>query len=232
MAVGLVLALCAFGGYWGARESSAFAIRTIDVRGVSPAVAVDVRAALEPLVGTSLIVLRPQDVNRLVLALPEIASVRYDRAFPNALVLRVEAERPVAVARSGTEGWLVSTNGRVLERVPRGAHRRLARLWLPADVDVRVGSTLAAGGGAAEVAALLPVAGAGLAGRVTTVRVARGRVTYKLRNGVELRAGRLANLRLKLAISARILEQNAVREYLDVSVPARPVGILDPQLSG
>jgi len=233
VAVGLALAVAAVGGYVAARETSAFAITTIEVRGTDAEVASDLRRALEPLVGTSLLSLVPKDVERLALTLPRVASVHYDRAFPHALVLRVEAEQPIAVARSGTAAWLVSSGGRVIEKLAPGARLGLPRLWLPRSADVRIGTTLAAGAGADEIAALVPVRRAGFGGRVTTVRrAADGRVSYRLRGGVEVRAGRPVELRLKLVVAARILRQNAVREYLDVSVPSRPVGLIDPQLSG
>jgi cell division protein FtsQ len=230
--IALLLALLAFAGYIGARQSSAFAITTVEVRGAPATVAAKVRRALDPLVGTSLLDLRRGDVDDLALALPEVAAVSYDRSFPHSLVLRVEAEQPLAVARSGADAWLVSTNSRVLAALPRRARLSLPRLWLSRSADIAVGDTLDPGAGAEEIAALLPVAGAGMGGRVATVNAGDGRVVYKLRSGVEVRAGRLSDLRLKLAVAARILRQNAVREYLDVSVPERPVGVVDPQLSG
>jgi len=39
-------------------------------------------------------------------------------------------------------------------------------------------------------------------------------------------------LALKLAIARRILDQNTVITYLDVSAPDRPVAEQEPQLSG
>jgi len=227
-----VLGVLAVGGFIAARESSAFAITTIEVQGSAPPVAAQVRRALGPLVGTSLLKLDPADVERLVLALPQVASVRYDRSFPHALVLQIAAERPLVVVRHGPDAWLVSRHARVIRRVAPGSRLSLPRVWLPRAVDVRIGGTLASDGGSDEVDSLLPVAEAGLGGRVASVRVEKGRVVYKLRNGLELRAGRPSNLRLKLAVAARIVDQNAVRDYLDVSVPTRPVGHIDPQLSG
>lgn len=232
VSIGLLLGLLAVAGYLGARESSAFAITTIEVEGSPASVRAEVRHALDPLLGTSLLALRHTDVEDLALAVPRVASVRYDRSFPHSLVLRIEAEEPLAVARSGADAWLVSRTGRILAVLPRRAHLSLPRVWLRRDADLEVGGTLAAGAGAEEIAALLPVAGAGLDGRVATVNAGDGRVVYMLRGGFEVRAGRLSSLPLKLAIAARILRQHRMREYLDVSVPERPVGILDPQFSG
>lgn len=232
VAVGLALAVSAAAAYVGARESSLFAVTALDVRGASPALAAEVRKALRPLVGASLLTLEPHDVDRLVLALPQIAAVTYDRAFPNALVLRVEAEQPLAVVRRGREAWLVSRRGRIVEKLAPQTQLALPRIWLTRTADVRLGGTLAEGGGAEGVAALNPVAEAGLGGHVVGVRTSSGRLVYRLRSGLDVRAGRPVNLALKLAVARRILQEAAVTGYLDVSVPSRPVALYNPQLSG
>jgi phosphatidylserine/phosphatidylglycerophosphate/cardiolipin synthase-like enzyme len=68
--------------------------------------------------------------------------------------------------------------------------------------------------------------------RIARVRVEKGQYTYVLRGGFEVRVGVPENLRLKLAVARRILEQTPVFGYLDVSVVERPVAGLDPQVSG
>ena len=83
MAVSLVLVVAAALLYLGARETPVFAVRTIDVEGVRPSVARRVEMALRPLEGKSLLKVRSGEVERLATALPSIASVTYDRAFPN-----------------------------------------------------------------------------------------------------------------------------------------------------
>ncbi len=232
LAVAGALAFVAVAAYFGARESSAFALRTVTVRGADPALAADVRETLEPLRGTSLLALDAEDVDRLVTSLPQVASVRYDRAFPHAIVLTVQAEEPLAVVRRGSEAWLVSRRARIVKRLDRGSLPPLPRIWLSHDVDVRLGGTLGAGAGAEEVAALAPVADARFSGRVAQVRIERGQIRYILRGGLELRAGRPVSLPLKLEAAKRILATVAVSRYLDVSVPARPVAgmILQPQV--
>lgn len=232
LVIGVILAAVAALAYVGARETSVFAIHTVRVEGVPPALAHRVQAALQPLEGTSLLKLKADDVSRLATALPDVASVSYDRAFPNTLRVRVEPEQPLAVLRRGPESWLVSRRGRVIERISQGTLNALPRVWVPSSVDVTLGGTIGAGDGAAEVAALAPVRAAGLSARVLTVRIDAGQVTYVMRGGLELRVGSTANLPLKLAIARELLGRETLIGYLDVSVPERPVAGINPQVSG
>jgi cell division protein FtsQ len=230
--VGLVIAACCALAYVGARETSVFAVREIVVSGVPAGAAADVRRALLPLEGQSLVGLRTDDVERLAEELPQVQSVTYDRAFPHTLHVVVEPERPLAVLRAGSDSWLVSRTARVISRLPRGARPALPRIWKPASADVLVGATLAAGDGADELDALAPVRSTGMGGRVATVKIEDGQITYVLRGGLEVRAGSAVDLPLKLTIARRILAEMPVSGYLDVSVPERPVGGSNPQLSG
>lgn len=228
-----MLAVLAMLLYLGARETSVFAVRTIDVEGASPPVARRVEAALRPLEGESLLKVQGDEVARLATALPSIASVTYDRAFPNTLRVRVETEQPLAVVRRGVGAWLVSRRGRVIKRIAQRTHRALPRIWLRQSVPLSLGGTLAAGAGAEEAAMLDALRGAGLADRVGSVHADQsGQWVYVLRGGLEVRVGTRSELALKLAIARRILDTTSVTGYLDVSVPERPVAGQRPQLSG
>jgi hypothetical protein len=231
IAVSLVLAALALLLYLAARETSMFAVRTIEVEGVRPALARRVEASLRPLEGESLLRVDGDAVSRLATRLPFVAGVSYDRAFPNTLRVRIEADEPLAVLRSGAQAWLVSRRGRLLERIPQRTHTRLPRVWLERAPELALGATLPTGGGAEEVAALVPVRDPVLARGIRTVRVAGGQYVYLLRGGVELRVGRPVDLALKLAIARRILETGVVFRYLDVSVVERPVAGVQPQVS-
>jgi hypothetical protein len=230
--VSLVLAVLALLAYVAARDTPVFAVRTIEVAGVRPALARRVQAALRPLEGKSLLKVRNDEVTRLATALPSISSVTYDRAFPNTLRVRVETEQPVAVVRRGLEAWLVSRRGRVTERIAQGTHRALPRIWLRRSVAVSLGGTLAARGGADEVALLDALRGTGLTRRVASVHEVAGQWVFVLRGGVQLRVGTRSALALKLAVARSILSRAPVFGYLDVSVPDRPVAGQEPQVSG
>ena len=141
VAVGLGLVALAVGTYSLARSTSAFAVEEIRVEGTTPAVARQVRAALERDVGTSLLALDRDLVARLE-ALPDVRTAVYDRAFPHTLVVRVERELPAAVLRRGHESWLVSERGRVLRSLPRGRHPRLPRVWVAGGRPLEPGQLL------------------------------------------------------------------------------------------
>jgi cell division protein FtsQ len=222
VAVGLALVALAGGAYAFARETSTFAIRTIDVVGGPPDVRAQARRALAPLLGSSLVGLDGAALERRLEALPAVVSADYDRTFPHTLRVDVVAERPVAVVRSGREAWVVSARARVVARVSRASAPPLPRIWLPARVHVRAGAFLPPGLGGSAVEAL------GLASRfpptIRTASVVGGSLVFHLRSGLDLRLGDPADIRLKLAVARRALAaMPSGMTYLDVSVPGRPV---------
>ena len=210
------------GGYAAARDTSVFAIRSIEVRGASPAVAAQVRTALAPLLGRHLVGLDGGAVEQRVEQLPWVARASYDRAFPHTLRVTVVSERPVAVLRRGGQAWLVSTRGRVLAAVRADTHGALPRLWLGRNAVVRPGGFLAdsRGGLAARSLALA----AGFPYRIRTASSLPGSLTFVLGSGLELRLGDPADLRLKLAVARRVMHQlPAGATYIDLALPSRPV---------
>jgi len=237
LAAGICLVALALGAYAAARSTSVFAIREVRVEGATPALARDVRAVLAPLAGESLLALdRGALVERLE-AIPAVRSATYDRAFPHTLVVSVERELAAAVLRRGAESWLVSTRGRILGRVGRGAHPRLARVWVPKDVHVAPGVLVAAPDALRGVRAAAVTARAAFPARVRTIRTGGGELTFLLGSGVELRLGDDRDLELKLAVAAQILPTlpppaTGGPQYLDVGVPERPVAGRNPQVEG
>lgn len=230
LVIGWSVAALAGGAYALARETSLFAVERVDVVGAPPAVAAQVRAALASVRGRSLVGLDGNAVVDRVAAIPRVAGVRYDRAFPHTLRVLVAAERPVAVLRSGNTSWLVSAHARVLARLERRARPDLPRIWIPAGADLAVGQTLDAASGGAAARALAPLRGR-FPARITAVTLARGELSFTLAGRLELRFGEPDDLRLKLAVARRILGSlPAGTTYLDVSVPERPVSGDNTQL--
>ena len=218
--------------YVGARETSVFAIRTVVVRGAPPPVVAEVRRALGPVEGKSLLALGQSDVGRRLAVLPDVASASYDRAFPHTLTVVVVPEQPVAVVRRGSGSWVVSARGRILRTVPHGALSGLPRIWLAGGTDPPVGTTLAPESGAAAAAALAVARRVGFQASIAGVTVSDGTLALKLRSGLELRLGTADDIALKLAAAARILPLlGPDASYLDVSVPARPVAMTAPAIS-
>src|ERR1700675_1516501 len=101
LAVGLGLLALAAGAYAVARQTSAFAIGRLEIAGAPAGVEQQVRRALAPFVGTSLLALNGSALERRAAALPTVVSVHYDRAFPHALRIEVVAEVRVAVLHRG-----------------------------------------------------------------------------------------------------------------------------------
>jgi cell division protein FtsQ len=230
---GLAIAAAAGCAYAGARETSVFAVRQIEVRGAPPAVAAEVRAALGDVRGRSLVGLDGAALERRVEALPTIFAVSYDRAFPHTLRLVVRAERPVAVLRQADSSWLVSARGRIVQPLHAGALAALPRIWIPRSVPIVRGGTLSLDGGAGAARVLGLLARDGFPGRVVSATVQHSEVFVQLRSGFVVRLGRPVDLDLKLAIARRLVPRLGAQErYLDVSVPGRPVAGANVQVSG
>jgi cell division protein FtsQ len=236
LALGLLLLALAVGGYLGARETSVFAVRDLEVAGGSPRVKAEVRRALAPELGRSLVRVDGDELERRLAAVPDVLSIRFDRAFPHTLRVVVRPERPALLLRRGAEGWVVSARGRVLRPVRNTRLSSLPRTWVPRNATVRVGELLQPESGGLAAAALAPLAGSRFPGRIHVVRAGKGELTLVLRSGAEVRLGDTGDLRLKLAIARRILLATGAASggaYIDVSVPERPVlGPIESQVEG
>jgi cell division septal protein FtsQ len=209
--------------YVVATSTPVFALEQVDVRGASPELGREVTAATRSLVGQSLVTIDAADVEGTLRALPAVAGVSVDRAFPHTLVVRVAPERPVAVVRRGDSSWLVTGAGKVIREIQTGTERRLPRLWLAKGTTLRLGGSVPAGWVPAT-RALAEAYTVGLGSRVKGIRPVGDELTLVLRRGTELRLGRATEVRLKLTVAARVLrlvEEGAA--YVDVSVPQRAV---------
>jgi cell division protein FtsQ len=221
-----VLAL-AGGAYALARETSLFAVRAIAVSGGSPHVQAEVRRALRPELGRSLIVISGSEIASLVAPIPDVVSVRFDRAFPHTLHVTVRAEHAVLLIRQRRKSWVVSSRGRVMATVRHPRRSELPRLWLPASVPVNVGERLPLYDGSLAAAAVAPIAPGVF--HVRTVVSSKSALTLVLGSGTQIRLGDLGDLELKLAVARRILRVGTAEgvaagsAYVDVSVPERPV---------
>lgn len=222
VAVGLGILAFGLGAYAMARETSMFALDRIEVHGGTPAIDAQVRKALGPLVGTSLVGLDGSAVVGRVEALPTVVSASYDRAFPHTLRVTVVPERPAAVVRRGADAWLVSARGRVIEGLTAHAQPELPRIWLGRSEPLAIGRLLASTRGGTAAHAL---GSAGSFGRrVESAAYSTGSLVFKLRTGLELLLGSPVDIRLKLAVAASVLPQLPAGDaFLDVSVPGRPV---------
>ena len=222
MLAGVALLVAATGLYVGALQTSVFAIERIEVQGVPPGVAAHVRAALEPLTGSSLVAFDTTDGNRRLATVPIVAEASYDRDFPHTLRVTVTAERPIALLRRGSAAWVVSENARVLRQVSARPLPRLPRIWLPATADPIVGAAVA-DDSAAGVRALAAIGTVRLPVPIRSARIAEGELSITLRSGTRVFFGKPSRLQLKAAVTAEILALAGEARSIDVSVPERAV---------
>jgi cell division septal protein FtsQ len=225
------------GGLYGlARETSLFAVQAIHVDGGSPALAAQVRSELRRYQGDSLVQVDASAVRQRVDGLAAVRASAVDRSFPHTLRIHVVPEVPVAVLRRGAESWLVSARGRVIGEIQLGARAELPRIWLPTRTEIEVGALLTRESGGLAARSLAAFVGSGFPNRVTFVRALDGQITLGLRGGLEIQLGPPVDLRLKIAIVHGILPQLALPshggpDYLDLTVPERPVAGRNSQLS-
>jgi cell division protein FtsQ len=209
--------------YVVATSTPVFAVERVDVRGAPPAVTREVTAATRDLVGRSLVTIDADDVEGTIRALPAVAGVSVDRAFPHTLVVKVAPERPVAVVRRGDRSWLATGAGKIIRQIETGTERGLPRLWLAKGTTIRLGGMVPAGWVPAA-RALAEAHSVGLGSRVKGIRPVGDELTLVLRRGTELRLGRATEVGLKLTVAARVLRLvGGSTTYVDVSVPQRPV---------
>ncbi|TML12550.1 MAG: FtsQ-type POTRA domain-containing protein [Actinobacteria bacterium] len=224
----LLLALAgvsiAVGLYGLARETSLFAVRSVEVEGASAPVAAYVRAALRSYEGRSLVAVDAGAVEQRADALPAVRSAVVDRAFPHTIRIRIAPEMPVAVLRRGSESWLVSARGRVIQTIERGSRPKLPRIWLPSVTELQAGAFLADAPGALAARSLAALVGSGFPDRISFVRALNGQITLGLRGGLEIDARGVLPL---LALPGK-----GGPDYLDLTVPERPVAGRNPQPSG
>jgi cell division septal protein FtsQ len=224
--VGFAIVAAVVGGYVAARETSVFAVDRIEVTGARPSVVARVEAALSPIHRTSLVSLNAAAIDRRLEGLPDVRLVSYDRAFPHTAKIVVSAERPVAVLRKGSQAWLVTDRGRILEQLDDASGWSLPRIWIADAAVPGNGEVLDAEEGLAPALLLGRVLAAdhSFFQRVKDARAVDGQLLLVLGTGTEIRLGAADDLALKLAVAARVLEQiDGSPEYVDVSVPERAV---------
>jgi len=218
----------AVGLYFLARESSLFAVRAIEVEGAPPALTRKIDAVVGPFRGRSLVGLDKPAIERAVLGIPEVRTVRIDRDFPNTLRVFVGREFPVAILRRGSEAWLIAASNKVVRPFPLGRSTDFPRIWVPASTEVAQGEPISDSGVRTAIGLLASLGRAGRGLQLTNVIASNGNLTLVTSSGIELRFGDVSQASLKLAVVEKILPDLGPSPagsvaYLDVSVPSRPV---------
>ena len=230
LAIGFGAVLAVVGAYVVARQSSLFAVQTLEIRGAPPVVEEAVRTSLRPVEGESLLRVDLESVQSRLTAIPSVRDASLDRAFPHTLRVNVTAERPVAVLRRGSEAWLVSARGRVIRQLEHPRLSRLPRVWVPLTVAAAAGDHLTDGSAVEAVTALaaLDTGPRRLPARVAQARADDRELTLVLAAGTELRLADQEDLALKLAVAREVLlaldpNVDGWPAYVDLTVPGRPV---------
>ena len=84
-------------------ETSVFAVTDLEIAGGSPRVQAEVRRALAPELGRSLLRVSGGEIDRRAAAVPDVVSLTFDRRFPHTLRVRVDARaRPSSCCAEGT----------------------------------------------------------------------------------------------------------------------------------
>jgi hypothetical protein len=237
IAAGTIAALGLF--YVGARETSVFAVRTIEISAAPAHVGDAVRAAAAPLAGKSLVSLDGKALVRDLEALPSVRSASYDRAFPSTLRIFISPEQPLAIVRLGSERWVVSARGRLIRPAAADEEVRFPRLRLPGEDGEGAGSFITDPAARTLLGALAALPER-FPARVGLVRLRQGSLTFALHapwGNPELRLGEPVDVGVKLAVAALVLralpaDERASTDYLDVSVPERTVVGSNPQVEG
>jgi cell division protein FtsQ len=225
--------------YLGARETSVFAVRTIEVAGGSPAVQSSALRAVQDAKGNSLVALDGSALIEDLEALPTVRSASYDRSFPSTLRIFLRPELPLAVVRLGTDRWLLSERGRVIRRYRQDARVDYPLFELPARPNVVPGSFITDAGAGAVLSALVDLPDR-FPAKISEVFLQDGRLTMRLHASwgePELRLGENADVRAKLAAAALVIrslnaDYGASVAYVDVSVPERTVVGTNSQVEG
>lgn len=225
----LIVVVAAAGAFLWLRSSSVFAVKSVTATATERVTRQDIIDATTEAMGVSLLRVSTGAIEEALSTLPYVRSADVYRSFPNTLEVQVVEYEPLArVQASEGSVWLVSEDGRVLERVapPRGYSLPLVMpataLSLTAGVRVP-----------AEIVGALPVVSAlvtgGMAEELPDVKQvdvsSAGEVALTLADGSELRLGTPTDLDRKLRAYASII-QDCLKvgkqvEYVDVSVPER-----------
>lgn len=209
---GAVLAVAALGGaVWAVGWSDLAVVEDVRVEGAPDGLAAEIRTAAGAPIGTPLARVDTGAMAERVAAVPAVAGVDVDRAWPSTLVVRVSPREPLALLRTADGDRAVDRTGAVF--VPVEPVEGLPRLEAPGEDEAAT-----ARGAAVGVLSGLP---AELAARVAAVRATTDAdVELVLDDGSSVRWGAPDRTARKAEVLAALLTQQAAA--YDVSAPERP----------
>src|SRR5439155_5161368 len=198
----IVSVITVVAGYKLLAMSSAFAVTEVDVRGANPALARQIHAAVESVAGgRNLLQVDQSALASRLQDMPYVRSVSIDRAFPHTLAVRVVVEHPAVLVMVGRTGYLVSDDGRVLERTT-AAPARLPQVTLTGTTSLTIGRDSGDDGVRAALAVLAstPPGFGHAVGHITRLIPGQGTITAVVGDHIRLRLGDTSQLSLKLEV--------------------------------
>ncbi|MCZ7661692.1 MAG: FtsQ-type POTRA domain-containing protein [Thermoleophilia bacterium] len=223
----LLLVAAVVAGYFWLRASDVFALRQLSLPLIQNVTEAQLYSAVEPVAGVNLLRVPVAEVERRLRAIPYVRAARVYRRFPHTLEVDLTEYQPAAAIRAHDgDTWVISEDGRVLERV-RESSPALVLVVPEAEIRLEAGQTVPS-----QVVDALPVLGllhdpgvwpqeyGVLRLEVSDV----GELMLILADGCQVRMGEPARLEEKLMVAARIIDRYSSEgkqvEYVDVHVPS------------
>jgi cell division protein FtsQ len=194
-------------------------VEEVEVIGVGPERAAEVRRASGIDRGDSMVTFIPGSVAARIRDLPWVADATVTRDLPSTVRIEIASRVPVGWVRARTGVLVVDASAQVLWRADDP----------PAGVPELLGvADVAPPGGRIAPAVLARVAGElgpDLRLRSMAVTLDDGAVTVRVRAGPEIRFGAPRRVPMKARVASAVLESlgPAPARYIDVTVPAAPV---------
>lgn len=224
-----VLAVVAVALFLWLRSSAVFAVEEVSAPVTHHITQEQIADAVSAVRGVSLLKVSTGAIEKTLEALPYVRSIHVYRRFPNRLEIRLQEYEPVARVRAGDgKVWLVANDGRLLEKTgAQGASP------LPLIIPAERFAGQAAATAPLIVVATLPVAlllqtseVASILPPVEQVSVSSGGdVVVHLQGGTQLRLGAPTDLKQKMMVAAKIIQDylrdGKTLEYVDASAPDR-----------
>ena len=227
----IVVIFAALGLFLWLRSSEVFAVKHITLNTIAHVSEQAVYEATLEARGESLLKLGTEDIKKRLLENPYVRSVEVYRSFPNTLEITLEEYEAVAcVEIGGNAHWLVSQDGRVLEKkhnpsLPLIASALQLKLEPGDTIPANVSEALSVAETFAELndLGLLPQLSSIMSQTFKIIIASGGEITISA--GIELRIGEPTNLEQKFRVAETIAQQysreNREIEYINVRVPSR-----------
>lgn len=121
LAVTAAATLAARIGWREMRRHPHFVVRSVDIVGAGKLVGGDVRALVDPAIGSNTWELDLQRMQDRIALHPWVERVRIRRRLPDALVIAISERQPFAVVEAGTTRYAVDRRGQVIAPLPADA---------------------------------------------------------------------------------------------------------------